>query len=162
MTVPNSWYKDKNELSVSEYWKKYKNICIKCGVQMTMYGTEKDHHIAYFYECPICGWALADRSCLKSVSNNTVNNALVAHDDDEIPWQNCKMGLPMTMTDALIRRLEKACLDFQGVCTGECDNLGWCEACWIAAGGGLGPQPDGEPDNSRNTGCEAAADNASV
>lgn len=72
-----------------------------------------------------------------------------------------EMSLPMTMTDALIRRLEKACWDFQGICNGECDNLGWCDACWIAAGGGPGPQPGGEPDNSRNTGCEAAADNAS-
>lgn len=44
--------------------------------------------------------------------------------------------LPKTMSDSLIRKLNEACASFVDVCDKErdCDNLGWCEACWIAAG----------------------------
>lgn len=48
------------------------------------------------------------------------------------------MSLPKTMSDSLIKRLNEACAAFVGVCDRErdCYNLGWCEACWIAAKGG--------------------------
>lgn len=45
------------------------------------------------------------------------------------------MALPKTMSDSLIKRLNEACAAFVDVCDRErdCDDLGWCEACWIAA-----------------------------
>lgn len=72
------------------------------------------------------------------------------------------MTLPKTLSDSLIARLNSACDAFQGSCDLKCDKIGWCNACWIAVGGGQpAPQGGGDPDNTRNTGCEAAADNAS-
>lgn len=46
------------------------------------------------------------------------------------------MPLPKTMSDSLIKRLNEACAAFVDVCDRErdCDDLGWCEACWIASG----------------------------
>lgn len=42
--------------------------------------------------------------------------------------------LPKTMSDSLIRKLNDACEAFRLVCSHSCDDLGWCDACWIAAG----------------------------
>lgn len=44
--------------------------------------------------------------------------------------------LPKTMSDSLIRKLNEACATFMDACDKErdCDNLGWCDACWIAVG----------------------------
>lgn len=72
------------------------------------------------------------------------------------------MSLPKTLTPKLIKELNKACEVFMDLCDCECDNVGWCDACWIVVGGGQpAPQGGGDPDNTGNTGCEAAADNAS-
>ena len=46
------------------------------------------------------------------------------------------MGLPKTLSDSLIAKLNSACDAFSRVCGHECEELGWCEACWIAAGSG--------------------------
>ena len=40
------------------------------------------------------------------------------------------------LSDEKINRLNSACQAFQGSCDLECDKIGWCDACWIAAGGG--------------------------
>ncbi|MGI6590363.1 MAG: hypothetical protein ACOX1O_01925 [Eggerthellaceae bacterium] len=46
------------------------------------------------------------------------------------------MTLPKTFSDSLIRRLGKACEARKkaGECTGECEHIGWCGACWERAG----------------------------
>lgn len=46
------------------------------------------------------------------------------------------MSLPKTMTPSLVKKLNVACNTFKQVCDESCDKLGWCDACWIAAGGG--------------------------
>ena len=49
------------------------------------------------------------------------------------------MSLPKTLTPKLIKELNEACSAFRKArdkdC--DCDDVGWCEACWIMAGGGL-------------------------
>lgn len=45
------------------------------------------------------------------------------------------MTLPKTMSDSLVKKLNNACIAFQGSCDLKCDKIGWCDACWIAVGG---------------------------
>lgn len=57
------------------------------------------------------------------------------------------MSLPKTLSDSLVARLNSACTAFQGSCDLQCDDVGWCQACWIAAGG-------------RDESCDTIADKA--
>lgn len=50
-----------------------------------------------------------------------------------------KMSLPKTMSESLINKLNKVCYSFGKLCDESCDNIGWCEACWIAVGGEQDP-----------------------
>ena len=42
------------------------------------------------------------------------------------------MALPKVLSSSLIGKLNKACEAFQQVCNCECDDVGWCDACWIS------------------------------
>lgn len=42
--------------------------------------------------------------------------------------------LPKTMSESLIKKLNEACKTFSQACGKECDDVGWCEACWIFVG----------------------------
>lgn len=44
------------------------------------------------------------------------------------------MPLPKNLSDSLIKKLNEACEVFNKTCNYGCDDLGWCDACWIAAG----------------------------
>lgn len=46
------------------------------------------------------------------------------------------MGLPKNLTPKLIKELNDACKAFSAVCNCECDDVGWCDTCWVIAGGG--------------------------
>lgn len=47
------------------------------------------------------------------------------------------MSLPKTLTPKLIGKLNEVCESFRRVqCENECDDVGWCDACWIVVGGG--------------------------
>jgi hypothetical protein len=41
------------------------------------------------------------------------------------------MALSKTFTNSLIKKLNKACETFRPVCDQECENLGWCQSCWV-------------------------------
>lgn len=43
------------------------------------------------------------------------------------------MSLPKSLSDSLVKKLNAACSTFSGICDQTCDNIGWCETCWIAA-----------------------------
>lgn len=62
-----------------------------------------------------------------------------------------RSSLPKTMSKALIGKLNDACSIFSQVCDMECDNIGWCDACWVAA---AASRADGEcppPESMRAT-----------
>lgn len=44
--------------------------------------------------------------------------------------------LPKNMSESLVRKLNDACDVFSEVCAGDCDNIGWCETCWIVVESG--------------------------
>lgn len=48
------------------------------------------------------------------------------------------MSLPKNLTPSLIRKLNDACKVFRQARGPECDcdEVGWCDPCWIMAGGG--------------------------
>ena len=48
------------------------------------------------------------------------------------------MTLPKTLTPSLIAKLNEACEVFRKARGPECDcdEVGWCDACWLMAGGG--------------------------
>lgn len=39
----------------------------------------------------------------------------------------------MAFSNSLIKRLNDACAVLSCACDKSCDNIGWCEACWITA-----------------------------
>lgn len=41
--------------------------------------------------------------------------------------------LPNTLTPKLIKTLNVACDTFSEVCNCVCDDVGWCQACWVFA-----------------------------
>ena len=38
-----------------------------------------------------------------------------------------------TFSDAMVKRLNNACAVLSQACDRSCDNIGWCDACWIIA-----------------------------
>lgn len=54
------WYQDKDKLSTTYYWSKYKGICYRDGCVMRLIGSSAGS----FYECPKCGWAVMDNEHL--------------------------------------------------------------------------------------------------
>lgn len=67
------------------------------------------------------------------------------------------MGLPKNLTPKLIKDLNDACKAFSAVCDCACDDVGWCDSCWVAAvGGSFLELPTeikigGDPDDSEQT-----------
>ena len=38
-----------------------------------------------------------------------------------------------TFSDAMVKRLNEACVVLSQACDHSCDNIGWCDSCWIVA-----------------------------
>lgn len=38
-----------------------------------------------------------------------------------------------TFSDAMVKRLNNACAVLSQACDRSCDNIGWCDSCWIVA-----------------------------
>lgn len=52
--------------------------------------------------------------------------------------------LPKAFSDALARRLNRACLAGDG-CDGSCAGIGWCGRCWASAASGGRTRPQRGP-----------------